>query len=110
MVALGPVAGAEQIEPDDAPAVGGVGVDLLFDGEPAAAEPFRPQPEPPVQVQTAANLADGGLDELEILGVAEPAREPASDRLGPGPFPQARGSRARSRAPAASAPPSWAKS
>src|SRR5580700_9175945 len=91
MAALGPVAGAEQVEPGDAPAVVGVGVDLLFDGEPAGAEPFRPQPEPPVQVQAAANLADGGLDELEVVGVAEPARELASDHLGPGPFPQAPG-------------------
>ena len=44
-----------------------------------------------MQVQTAANLADGGLDELEVVGVAEPARELASDHLGPGPFPQAPG-------------------
>src|SRR5262249_48279802 len=64
---------------------------LLLDGEPAPAEPLCPEPEPPVQVQTAADLADGGFHELEILGIAEPAREPVYDRLGTGPLPQARG-------------------
>ena len=41
MVALGPVARAEQVEPGDAAALVGVGVGLLLDGEPAAAEPLR---------------------------------------------------------------------
>ena len=86
-----PVAGAEQVEPGDAAAVVGVGVGLLLDGEPAGAEPLRLQPQPPVQVQAAPDLADRGLDELEILGVAEPARELVGDRLGAGPLPQAPG-------------------
>ena len=73
------------------PPLVGVGVGLLLDGEPASTEPLRPQPQPPVQVQAAADLADGGLDQLEILGVAEPAREPVCDRLGTGPLHQARG-------------------
>src|SRR5580704_3852417 len=90
MVALRQVPSAEQVEPGDAAAVGGVGVGLLLDDEPAGAEPLRPEPEPPVQVQATTDLADGGLDELEILGVAEPALEPVCDRAGAGPLPQAR--------------------
>ena len=43
-----------------------------------------------MQVQAATDLADGGLEELEILGVAEPALEPVCDRVGAGPLPQAR--------------------
>ncbi len=43
-----------------------------------------------MQVQAAPDLTDGGLDELEILGVAEPPREPVCDHLGTGPLPQAR--------------------
>ena len=89
-VALGPVAGAEQIEPDDAPAVGGVGVDLLFDGEPAGGEPCARS--------RSRHRGAGGQQARrrwprrgEVVGVAEPARELASDRLGPGPFPQAPG-------------------
>jgi hypothetical protein len=90
MAALGPVARAKQIEPGDVAALVGVGVGLLLDGEPARTEAFRLEPEPPVQVQAATDLADGGFDELESLGVAEPAREPVRDRLGTGPFPQSR--------------------
>ena len=91
IVGLRPVARAEEVQPGDAPAVGGVGVGLLLDGEPAGAEPLCPQPEPPVQVQAATDLADGGLDELEVLGVAEPASELVGDHLGAGPLPQASG-------------------
>jgi len=91
MLALGQVPRAEQVEPGDAPAVVGVGVGLLLDGEPAAAEPLRPEPQPPAQVQAGTDLADGDLDELEVLGVAEPALEPVCDRVGAGPLPQASG-------------------
>src|SRR5580704_4953447 len=42
-------------------------------------------------VVAAPHLADRGLEELEILGVAEPAREPVGDRLGAGPLHRARG-------------------
>src|SRR5689334_15884495 len=90
MVALGPVARTEQVEPGDAAVLVGVGVGLLLDGEPAAAEPLCPEPQPPVQVQAAPDVACGRLDELEILGIAEPAREPVCDRLGTGPLPEAR--------------------
>ena len=58
MVALGPVARAEQVEPGDAAAVVGVGVGLLLDGEPAAAEPLRPEPQPPVQLQAASDVEE----------------------------------------------------
>jgi len=88
---LGPVTRAEHVEPGDAPAVAGVGVGLLFDGEPAGAEPLRPQPQPPAQVQAATDLAHGGLDELEGPGVAEPPRERLGNRLGAGPLPEAPG-------------------
>ena len=43
-----------------------------------------------MQAQAATDLADGGLEELEVLGVAEPAREHTGDRLGTDPLPQAR--------------------
>src|SRR5580700_1209574 len=68
MATLGPVARAEQVKPGDPAAVVGVGVGLLLDGEPAGAEPLGPEPEPLVQMQAAADLADSGLDELERLG------------------------------------------
>ena len=44
-----------------------------------------------MQVQPAADLADGGLDEVKVLSVAEPAFEPVGDLLSAGPLPQARG-------------------
>jgi len=88
---LATVARAEQVQPGDATAVAGAGVGLLLDGEPAGAEPLRPEPEPPAQAQAAANLASGGLDQLEVLGVAEPARELGGDRLGAVPLPEAPG-------------------
>jgi hypothetical protein len=91
IVFLGTVTGAEQVEPGDAITVAGVGVELLLNGEPAGTQPFRPEPEPPVQVQAAPDLADGGIDDLEVPGVAEPACELGGDRLGTGPLPEARG-------------------
>ena len=78
-----------QVEPGDPAVLAGISVGLLFDGEPAGAEPLGPQPQPPAQLQAAADIAEGGLDELEVLGVAEPARELAGDRFAAGPFPQA---------------------
>src|SRR5262249_27089020 len=54
------------------------------------AEPLRPQPELPVQVQAIADRAGGGLDELEVLGAAEPAIEPVCDRVGTRPLPRSR--------------------
>ena len=45
MVTLGPVAGAEKVEPGDAAVLAGVGVRLLFNGEPAGAKPLRSQPK-----------------------------------------------------------------
>src|ERR1051326_3093264 len=90
MAGLGLVARAEQVEPGYAAALVGIGIDLLLDGEPATAEALRPQPQPPVQVHAALDLADGGLGEREILGIPEPACEPARDRLGAVPFSQAR--------------------
>jgi hypothetical protein len=92
--ALGSVSRAQQIEPGDAPAVSRVGVGLLFDSEPAGAEPLCPEPKPPAHRQLAANLADGSLDEFKVLGVAEPVRELACDHLGASPLPEARGSSA----------------
>ena len=89
IVGLGTVAGADQVEPGKPAVLAGIGVGLLFDGEPAGAEPLGPQPQPPAQLQAAADIAEGGLDELEVLGVAEPARELAGDRLAAGPLPQA---------------------
>ena len=44
-----------------------------------------------MQVQAATDFADGRLDQLEVIGVAEPARELVGDHLGSDPFPQARG-------------------
>ena len=38
IVPIASVSGTQQVELGDAPAVGGVGVSLLFDGEPAGAE------------------------------------------------------------------------
>jgi len=35
-----------------------------------------------VHVQAVTDLADTGIDELEVLGVAEPARELGGDRFG----------------------------
>ena len=90
IVGLGTVARADQVEPGEPAVLAGIGVGLLFDGEPAGAEPLGPQPQPPAQLQAAADLAEGGLDELEVLGVAEPARELAGDRFAAGPLPQAR--------------------
>src|SRR5215467_14170311 len=91
MAGLGPVARAEQVEPGEAAILAGVGVGLLLDDEPAGAEPLRPQPELPVQVQAIADRAGGGLDKLEVLGAAEPAGEPACDRVGTCPLPRASG-------------------
>src|SRR5262249_18217597 len=91
MAGLGPVARAEQVEPGEAAILAGVGVGLLLDDEPAGAEPLRPQPELPVQMQAIADRAGGGLDELKVLGAAEPAGEPFRDRLGTCPLPCARG-------------------
>src|SRR5215469_13981027 len=90
MAGLGTVSGAEQVEPGEAAILAGVGVGLLLDNEPAGAEPLRPQPELPVQVQAIADRAGDGLDELEVLGAAEPAGEPVCDRLGTFPLPRAR--------------------
>ena len=65
-VRLGPVAACTAgRQPHDAAVVRGVGVDLLLDEEPAAAEPLGSQPQPPAQVQASADLADGGVDQLE---------------------------------------------
>src|SRR5690349_18244484 len=91
MAGLGPVARAEQVKPGEAAILAGVGVCLLLDNEPAGAEPLRPQPELPVQVQAIADRAGGCLDELEVLGAAEPAGEPVRDRVGTCPLPRARG-------------------
>ena len=38
-----------------------------------------------------ARLADGGLEEFEVLGIAEPCRERGGGRLGPGPLAEAAG-------------------
>lgn len=83
-----PVARAEQVQPGDAPAAVGVGVGLLLDGEPAGTQPIGLEPEPPAQVQAASDLADGSLEELEVLGAAEPCRERAGRRLGASPLPE----------------------
>src|SRR5579863_2679643 len=85
------VAGAQQVQPRDAAALTGIGVDLLLHDEPAGAKSLRPQPQPPLQVQPATDLADDGLDKVEVLCVAEPACEPAGDHLCARPLPQAPG-------------------
>ena len=46
---------------------------------------FRHPPGP------ATDLAGDGPDQVEVLCVAEAAREPAGDHLGAGPLPQASG-------------------
>jgi hypothetical protein len=79
---LGSEAGAQQVERVDG--VAGIGVRLLLDDMPALAdaERRRSHPQPPRQVQAAPDLADGGVDDLEVGGVAEPGAEDAAHRVG----------------------------
>src|SRR5439155_20434498 len=79
---LGSEAGAQQVERVDG--VAGIGVRLLLDDMPpvADAERRRSHPQPPRQVQAAADPADGGVDDLEVGGVAEPGAEDAAHRVG----------------------------
>src|SRR5947208_17078176 len=78
-------AGTEQGDPRDAPVRGGVGVDLLFDDEPAVAETRGPAPHPPAQPQPSPDLAAAPLYDFELDGLAEPPVAPSSARLRPGP-------------------------
>src|SRR5207248_4835274 len=84
-------AGTEQGEPRDAPVRGGVGVDLLFDDEPAVAETPGPDPHPPAQLQPWPDLADDRLYDFEVDGVAEPPVEGRADLVRPGPVLEAAG-------------------
>jgi hypothetical protein len=51
---------------------------------------YSPDKVPPSS-RPATDLADDGLDQVEVLCIAEPAREPPGDHLGAGPLLQAPG-------------------
>lgn len=78
----GAEARAQQVERVDG--LGGVGKGVLFDDMPPVADPERrgPHPQPPRKMQSPADLADGGVEDLEVLSVTEPGRERSRDRVG----------------------------
>lgn len=53
----------------------GIRIGLLFDDEPMVTEAFGLEPYPPAQMQPGPDLADDGVDQLELVRVAEPAHE-----------------------------------
>lgn len=59
----------------DATGLVGVGECLLLYDEPAVTEAFGTYPEAPMQVQPWSDLADGALDELQLIDIAEPHGE-----------------------------------
>ena len=48
----------------------------------ADAEGRGPDAQAPRKVEPAANLSDGGVDELEVVGLAEPRAERVGDCFG----------------------------
>ena len=108
---LGSVTGAQQGQATDPARGAGVGVHLLLDDEPPAAEPLGTQAQTPAELEASADLADGGVDELVVVGVAEPALELTADRRRPrSTRGDPRGSSARRRTSGANAVASIAKS
>jgi hypothetical protein len=57
--------------------VGGVGKCVLLDEVPTLADAERcwTDSDPPRQLETTRYLADGGVDDLELISIAEPGAE-----------------------------------
>src|SRR5690348_14535530 len=60
----------------------GVDVGLLFDDVPTVAdvEGGGPKAQAPREMEPASHLTDGGVDELELVGLAEPRAEGVGHR------------------------------
>ena len=92
------------------PVGAGVGVDVLLDDHRLVAEARPAHVQPPAQLEPGADLADGGVDDLVLVDVAEPPLERGADLGGALPLAEAPGSSADSEASASSASASRSKS
>src|SRR5690348_18256699 len=83
------VAGAQEPQAADPAVRPGVGVDVLLDEPGAGAEARPADPDAPPQLEAGADLADGGVDDLERVDVAEPPLERGADLFAAPPLVEA---------------------